>query len=195
MNPSNEFAFSRAIVTLFKHAIYQEADVEHWDTLLTQKHRIEDYVSKIGLTVVIDEADGYAYLKQRLYDSGEEEIPRIIPRHQLSYEVSLLLLLLRKQLQEFDASTGDRRLILTRTQIVDRMKVYLANVHNEVKQVDQINRYIEQVAAYGFLRRMRGDDNRYEVQRIIRSFVDTAFLSKFEDDLSNYTLHKIVEDE
>jgi hypothetical protein len=43
---------------------------------------------------------------QRATVDGEPELPRLVPRRQLSYPVSLLLALLRKKLVEFDAAAG-----------------------------------------------------------------------------------------
>ena len=83
MNHTDDLAFSRALVALFKNVVFKEVDQEHWEFITTQKHKIEDYVSKIGLTLIVDEMDGYGYLKQRYYGEGEEEIPRLVPRHPL----------------------------------------------------------------------------------------------------------------
>ena len=89
MNVADDLAYSKALVALFKNVVFKETDPEHWEVILVQKYKIEDYVSKIGLTLVVDEMDGYGYLKQRSYGDGEEEIPRLVPRHALSYPVSL----------------------------------------------------------------------------------------------------------
>jgi PP-loop superfamily ATP-utilizing enzyme len=74
MSHSDELAFSRSMVALFKNVVFKEADPDDWDVITNQKNKIEDYVSKIGLTLVVDEMDGYGYLKQRSYGEGEEEI-------------------------------------------------------------------------------------------------------------------------
>jgi len=186
MNYSDDLAFSRALVALFKNVVLKEADQDHWEVILTQKNKIEDYVSKIGLTLIIDEVDGYGYLKQRSYGEGEEEIPRLIPRHALSYPVSLLLVLLRKQLLEFDSVTGDQRLIVTRQQIVERMSLFLKDTTNEAKLIGDIDRHIERVEKMGFLRRLRGSENSFEVQRILRSFVNGEWLNHFNEQLEEY---------
>lgn len=186
MNYSDDLKLSRALVALFKNVVLKEADQEHWEVILTQKNKIEDYVNKIGLTLIIDEMDGYAYLKQRSYGEGEEEIPRLVPRHALSYPVSLLLVLLRKQLLEFDSSTGDQRLIVTRQQIAERMSLFLKDTTNEAKLIGNIDRHIERVEKMGFLRRLRGSEDSFEVQRILRSFVNAEWLNHFNERLEAY---------
>jgi len=186
MNYSDDLKLSRALVALFKNVVLKEADQEHWEVILTQKNKIEDYVNKIGLTLIIDEMDGYAYLKQRSYGEGEEEIPRLVPRHALSFPVSLLLVLLRKQLLEFDSSTGDQRLIVTRQQIAERMSLFLKDTTNEAKLIGNIDRHIERVEKMGFLRRLRGSEDSFEVQRILRSFVNAEWLNHFNERLEAY---------
>ena len=65
-------------------------------------------------------------------------------RRQLSFPVSLLLALLRKKLAEFDASGGETRLVLSREDLVELMRVFVPDSSNEAKLVDQIDRHIEQ---------------------------------------------------
>lgn len=177
---------SRALVALFKNVIFKETDQEHWEVIIANRNKIEDYVSKIGLTLIVDEIDGYSFLKQRTYGEGEEEIPRLVPRHMLSYPVSLLLVLLRKQLLEFDSTTGDQRLIVNRQQIVERMSLFLKDTTNEVKIIGDIDKYIERIEKMGFLRRLRGNDDSFEVQRILRSFVNAEWLNSFNELLEAY---------
>ena len=185
MNEADALAFSRTLVALFKNIVYRESNRDNWDIIELYYHKIEDYVGKIGLTLIVDEMDGYAYLKQRNY-SDDDYIPRLIPRHPLSYELSLLLMILRKQLLEFDSTTGDNRLILSKQQIIDRMKLYLHDTTNEVKLADSIHKYIERAESLGFLSRLRGSEDSFEVMRIIRGFVNAEHLEEFNRRLTEY---------
>ncbi|HML33222.1 MULTISPECIES: DUF4194 domain-containing protein [Sporomusa] len=189
MNVPDNLSFSRALVALFKNVVFKESDPEHWEVILAQKYKIEDYVSKIGLTLMVDEMDGYGYLKQRSYGEGEAEIPRLVPRHALSYPVSLLLVLLRKQLLEFDSTTGDRRLIVTRQQLAERMRLFLKDTTNEAKMVADIDKHIDRIENMGFLRRLRGSDDSFEVQRILRSFVNAEWLHNVNEQLDLYRVY------
>jgi hypothetical protein len=189
MNEEKELAFSRSVVALMKAQVTKDRDPETWDAILEQRFRIYDYVEKIGLELVVDETDGYAYLKQRDYQAGDDEIPRLIPRHQLSYPVSLLLVLLRKRLLEFDSDVDGGRLILTKEQIIELMKVYSKDSVNEAKVAGDIGRYIDRLREMGFLRRLPVKDNteeRYEVQRIIRGIVNGEWLNDFDEKLDRY---------
>jgi hypothetical protein len=189
MNQTDELAFSRALVALFKDVVYKDAAPAHWQTVVEQKNRIEDYVNKIGLTLIVDDVDGYSFLKQRFYGDNSEDIPRLIPRHALSYPVSLLIVLLRKQLLEFDSTTGDARLVLSREQIIERMRLFLKETTNEAKLMDGIDKHIEKVREMGFIRRLRGSENAYEVQRVLRSFANAEWLNQFDELLASYYSH------
>ena len=67
----------------------------------------------LGLELVLDEAEGYAFLRSRpeSEDDGNSKLPRLVARRPLSFPVSLLLALLRKKLAEFDAGGGETRLV------------------------------------------------------------------------------------
>ena len=95
--------------------------------------------------------------------------------------MSLLLALLRKKLAEFDASGGDTRLVLTRDEIVDLVRVFLPDGTNEARLIDQVDAHINKVVELGFLRRLRGQRRaRIEVRRILKAFVDAQWLGEFD---------------
>lgn len=180
---------SPVLVALFKGVLYQEQGPELWHALVQLQARVRDHAGVFGLELVLDEAEGYAYLRQRPAGEGEPEIPRLVQRRQLGYAVSLLLALLRKKLAEHDAGGGDTRLILSRTQIVDLVQLFLPAGTNEARLVDRIDADINRVVEYGFLRRLRGQDDQFEVRRILKAFVDAQWLSELEQRLAEYRAH------
>ncbi|NEE00865.1 DUF4194 domain-containing protein [Phytoactinopolyspora halotolerans] len=171
-----------------KGVVYRDTHEAQWRHLLQLQSRVRDYVSTIGLTVVVDEAEGYAFLRSRpdLEDDEGPSIPRLIPRRALSFHVSLLLALLRKKLTEFDAKGGDTKLVLTREQIIDMVRVFLPEGRNEARLVDQIDTHISKVVELGFLRRIKGQDGHFEVRRILKAFVDGQWLADFDQRLAEY---------
>jgi hypothetical protein len=142
---------------------------------------------------VLDEAEGFAYLRQRPAEEGATELPRLVPRRQLGYQVSLMLALLRKKLAEFDATSGEQRLILGRDDIVEMMRLFLAETANQVRLNDRIGADINRVVDMGFLRRLRGTNDRFEVRRILKAFVDAQWLADFDQRLAAYQSHSSSE--
>jgi len=185
--PSSEQpALSPVLITLFKGALYRDQSPELWRSLLGLQGRVQDHAATFGLELMLDEAEGFAYLRQRPVADDEPDLPRLVQRRQLGYAVSLLLALLRKKLAEHDGGGGDARLILSRDQIVDLLQVFMPAGTNEARLVDRIDTDINKVVELGFLRRLRGQQDQYEVRRILKAFVDAQWLSDFDRRLADY---------
>lgn len=54
----------QALIPLLKGVVYQDATPAVWQALLELQARVRDYVSVLGLELLLDEAEGYAYLRQ-----------------------------------------------------------------------------------------------------------------------------------
>jgi len=178
--------FSRVIIALLKGVVYEENDPALWQDLFNLQARARDYIKVLGLELMLDEAEGYAWLRTRVAQDGAVELPRLVTRRQLSFPVSLLLALLRKKLAEFDAGGGGSRLILSRDEIVELLRVFLPAGSNEIRLIRQIDSHINKVADSGFLRRLRGSENQFEVRRILKAFVDAQWLTEFDQRLQAY---------
>ena len=182
-------ALTAVLVTLMKGVMDRENDHIRWQSLLELQTRVRDHVVVLGLELILDDAEGYAYLRQRPIHEGEDELPRLVPRRQLGYQVSLLLALLRKKLAEFDATSGEPRLILNRDDIVEMMRIFLPDTTNQARLMERIDSHINRVLEMGFLRRLRGTDNQYEVRRILKAFVDAQWLNELDQRLVIYRDH------
>lgn len=176
-------------IHLLKGVIYRDSDEGLWSALLNLQNRVRDYMAVIGLELILDEAEGYAFLRSKADDDPEtEKMPRLIARRPLSFPVSLLLVLLRKKLAEFDAVGGDTLLVLTRDEIAELIRVFLPDSSNEARLLDQIETHINKAVELGFLRRLKagGDSAGFEVRRILKAFVDAQWLADFDARLAAY---------
>ena len=181
-----EADLSQVVTTLMKGPVYEQQHDTVWRHLLQLRSRVNDYVSVIGLTVVVDEVEGYAFLRSRPDDETDDAPPRLVARRSLSFPVSLLLALLRKRLAEFDAKDAETRLVLGRDDIVELMRMFLPAGSNEARLVDQIDALVTKVIELGFLRRLPGEEDTYEVRRILKAFVDAQWLADFDRRLAAY---------
>jgi hypothetical protein len=188
MTAMTEPDLSQAVTHLMKGVVYRDTHEKAWRHLLALQSQVRDYVAVLGLLVVIDEAEGYAFLRQRPADESDEAnpLPRLIPRRSLSFHVSLLLALLRKKLAEFDAHGGDSRLMLGREQITEMVRVFLPPTSNEARLTDQIDAHINKAVELGFLRQAKNTEQVYEVRRILKAFVDGQWLADFDEKLAEY---------
>lgn len=177
---------SLVLIQLFKGPLYRDTHEKLWEPLLKLRAPVSDHVGVLGLIVEVDESEGYAFLRSKPTGEDEVEMPRLVARRTLPFHVSVLLALLRKRLAEFDAASSDTRLILSREQIVEMMRLFLAESTNDARLVDTIDAHINKVVELGFLRRLRRDAEQFEVRRILRAFVDGHWLSDFDRELDEY---------
>ena len=183
---------SQAVVPLLKGVVYRENEPETWNALVTLQARVRDYMAVLGLELVLDEAEGYAFLRSRS-DDAEIKIPRLVARRPLSFPVSLLLALLRKKLAEFDAGGTDTRLVLSRDEIVEMVRVFLPESSNEAKLIDQMDSHLNKIEDMGFVRRLKpqsgqAQEKMFEARRILKSFVDAQWLAEFDKRLASYRM-------
>ena len=182
---SESAELSPVVVALLKGVVYRDTAEAVWSQLLVLRSQAADFVAVLGLILVVDETEGYAYLRSRV-DPDLPDGPRLVARRSLSFHVSLLLALLRKKLAEFDAISAETRLILSREQIIEMMRVFLPHSSNETRLVTNVDSYLTKIVDLGFLRRMRGTDDQFEVRRIIKAFVDGQWLADFDARLREY---------
>ena len=192
--PPPQYDLTAVVVPLLKGVIYREEDSALWAALLQLQSRVRDYTAVLALSLVLDEAEGYAFLQSKAApeDDDSPKLPRLVRRQPLAFHVSLLLALLRKKLAEFDASGGDTRLILSRDAVVELMRVFLPAGSNESKLIDNVETHLNKVIELGFVRRLKpqtaGQEPMFEVRRILKAFVDAQWLADFDQRLAAYQL-------
>lgn len=186
--------YSNVLIALLKGIVYSHQE-EIWNTLLLPENEqdIRNYFVDIHLDVIIDKSEGYAYLKQQSIESPEETeeaeqetVPKLIRKRQLTFHVSLLCILLRKYLIENDQEGESTKAILSREEIESQMKLYLKESSNEATTYKQIDNAIRKVEDEGFLRRMKTEQEQYEVNRIIKAFVNTDQISDLLERYKEY---------
>lgn len=190
---------SQLMVQLLKGVLYREDEEPQWASLLRLQSRVREQSAVLLLDLVLDEAEGYAFLKSRPdpeEGEGAVRMPRLVARRSLSYPVSLMLALLRKRLAEFDAAGGGTRLVLSRDDLVELMRVFLPNGTNEVRLIDQVDSTLGKVVDLGFMRHLKpaaassksaaNDPAMYEVRRILKAYVDAQWLADLDARLEEY---------
>ncbi|RHU22956.1 DUF4194 domain-containing protein [Parabacteroides sp. TM07-1AC] len=184
--------YSNVLIALLKGIVYSHQE-EIWNTLILPENErdVRNYFADIHLDLIIDKSEGYAYLKQQQTsaDEGEneQETPmKLIRRRALTFHVSLLCLLLRKHLIENDQTGESTRAILSREEINSQMKLYMKESTNEAVVNKQIDAAIKKVEDEGFLRRMKTEQEQYEVNRIIKAFVNADQVSEWLERYKEY---------
>jgi len=194
--PKPAHDLTSVVVPLLKSVLYRADDPAQWAALLELQARVRDHVAVLALDLVLDESEGYAFLKARPdpEDESAPKPPRLVARRPLSFQLSLLLALLRKKLVEFDASGGDTRLVLSLESVVELVRVFSPVSSNEARLMDQVQTQLNKLIELGFVRKLKATSSRaaapdYEVQRILKAFVDAQWLSDFDARLAAYQAH------
>jgi len=189
--------YAAVILKLLSDILYH--DDKEWEMLLTYQSAVRQHFAAIGLALRLDEAEGYAYVIQPDPSQDEEwegeeppALPRLVRRTRLTYDATLLCVLLREELQNFDAREPDLdRLVLTKAQIRDLIRQFYPERADLTRLEAKIDRVINQVVAVGFLRRLSDQaEESYEVKRIIKAKLSADKLVEIRNQLVEY-----VEDE
>ncbi|WP_433006674.1 DUF4194 domain-containing protein [Kribbella sp. CA-294648] len=186
MRTPEEHAVATAIIRLIRGVAYRETDEDTWTALHRHGPAVRDHFAVIGIDVIVDDTEGYAYLRSQEDNDGENALPRLVNRRSLTYNLSLLLVLLRKRLVEFETLGGEGKLVMSRDQLVEMVRLFLADSTNEARVIDQVETTIKKAAELGFLRQLRGQTDQWEVRRILKAYVDAQTLSDFAGKLQEY---------
>ncbi|MEM8523759.1 MAG: DUF4194 domain-containing protein [Bacteroidota bacterium] len=180
-------AYSPLIVKLLQGIIYED-DRKSWQELLSYQSQVRDYFGVIGIELHLNEQDGFAYISQPEEYEGNK-VPRLMRRMPLSYEITLLLVILREAIEEFDVqNTDNRKLFLTNHDIKERIEVFFDDRTDRVKLLEKFDTYINSVENLGFLKEVQvkaSDDQTktYEVMRIIKAKINNAKLEEILETL------------
>jgi hypothetical protein len=187
-------------IRLLQGPVYED-DGQTWKNLLLWQSRIAEYVAVIGLGLFVDSGEGYAFLFQAEDENGEtvNALPRLIRKMPLTFEMSLLCVILREALEQFDTSQNESRvLVMKASEIKEMLSVYLKEKTDQTRLYRELDRYLNQAAEMSFLRELKNErpetarsgamvaEREFEVRRILRAKVDTLFLEDFRRGMEAY---------
>lgn len=175
---------SFVLARLLLEPVYRE-DEALWNVLRAERDQVERYFRQIGQEVIVDENEGYAFIRQ-VEPEGGERVPRVGRRQPLGYTATLLLVCLREALARFDAAPDtSTRLVLTRQQLRELVGQFLRETNNQVRDQRTVDGAIRRVEELGFLRRFgSSDSDTYEVMRILKARIGPAELEEVKRRLA-----------
>lgn len=189
---SRTASYAPVVIKLLQDVLYD--DDKLWKELISNQNQVIEYFERIGVKLIIDENDGFAYIFQPEEDEdSESKLPRLVKRIPLSYEVTLISVLLREMLEEFDVREMDSvKLFVTNKDIKDKIDLFFKDQSNRVKLIKNFDTYINSMINLGFLKVVREDvkekDNtQYEVKRIIKAKISNEKLEEIKEKLNEYT--------
>jgi hypothetical protein len=179
------------LARLLLEPIYRE-DGPLWETLRAERDSVAHYFRQIGQDVVIDDAEGYAYLRQ-IELGGGEHVPRVGRRQPLGYVATLLLVCLREELARFDAAAEDStRLVRTRQQLRELVGQFMRETNNQIRDLRSIDAAIRRVEELGFLRSFGSSEaETFEVMRILKARLGPTELEEVRHRLAQHADREI----
>ncbi|WP_276480861.1 DUF4194 domain-containing protein [Paraflavitalea pollutisoli] len=182
--------YAKSIVQLLRGPVYSD-DQDYWNQILKYQVEITQHFSGLGLDTVIQKEDGYAFIRQVELDDRGSTIG-LISRRPLTYEVSLLCVLLRKLLDDFEISnTENKRFFIKRKQLRAELETFFKEKSNKVKLLKDLDSYINQVLDLGYIKVTDADgqyrdEDTFEVRSIIKA--------RFSNDVCLEFLNQLKED-
>jgi hypothetical protein len=183
---NNVLPYANSIIRLLQGIIY--IDDKEWTELKLNQYEIKNYFSAIGLELFLDETEGYAFLKQKDFSEEENSPIKLVAKRQLTFSVTIICVILRERLLEFDASSSESgRLVLSKEDIINQVQsFYSTESSNEAKRNDKINADINKLIEYGFLKWNNEKKNLLEVKRILRAVFEAEKLNEIKEKLIEY---------
>lgn len=179
--------YAVSIIHLLQGPVYSEDKC--WEELLLYRREITAHWRQLGIELIVEEKDGYAFLHQ-VEDENKNTIG-LIKRIAMTYEQTLMCVLLREWLDEFEVKdTDNRNLYITHRQCRERIEMFFKGSPNEVKLVKNLDSLVKDMLGFGFLKKFgepeSQEDARYEVRRIIKSRITADKLLEFKQNLETY---------
>ncbi|MDD6907483.1 MAG: DUF4194 domain-containing protein, partial [Bacteroidaceae bacterium] len=185
MNLENVIApYGYAVVRLLKGPV-EHTDTKIWEAILNYQSDIQKYLSHIGLELIVKRDEGFAYVKQLVDDEGKTI--GLVPRQQLGFEISVILIILRQMLEEFDSNLDElyaTERFVSADELKERIELFLPERFNRVKLLNEIDAYLNRIVNQGFLKVVKRDNvNLYQIHRVIKEKVTLDQLQDFKNKL------------
>lgn len=179
--------YGRTVVRLLKGPV-EVTDTNAWEDILNYQSEINKYLMNIGIELIVKRDEGFAYIKQIVDD--DDRTTGLIPRQQLGFEISVILIILRQMLEEFDSNMDElysTECFVRADDLKERIEIFLPERFNRVKLLSEIDTYITRLVSLGYLKLIKRDNvNTYQIHRIIKEKVTLDKLQEFKDKLQEY---------
>lgn len=187
-NNTSRAPYAHVIIKLLQGPIY--ADDKVWKDLQKWESPIQDYFLRIGIELKITEQDGFARIIQPEAGEHEDEpLPRLMRKQAMNYETTLLCVILRELLEEFDILNLGNSLFQTQKEIKERIELFYKDQANKSKLWKDLSKPINNLQAIGILKLIKEDpnnrdNNKYEVKRIIKAIINNDKLEEIRNNLA-----------
>ncbi|MBV4356254.1 DUF4194 domain-containing protein [Pinibacter aurantiacus] len=187
--------YTQVFIKLLKGPV-EYIEKNTWEKLLQYKSELAVFVQQLGLTLVLDEEDGYAYVKHTISEEDDDAAVSWMQRRSFTYDESVLLVLLRDMMAEFEVGEAtSRELIKKRREIKEYAELFFKENASRVKFIRELDRLIDRAEENGFIDKMENndilDEQKFRIKKIIKARVDGEILDQFKQQLEEHAVKRI----
>ncbi len=179
--------WSAVAVRLLQGVVYHDDSDEVWERLLRSVSPLSEYFAKIGLLLVIDEADAMAYLRQyeeEEFPADAPAMPRLFRRSPLGYEATLLCVLLRDELLRFEENdVQNDRCIISQSELLSLWQAFFPDQSDMVRLHRALGASLRKLEELKFVRQFEKEPPSWEVRRIIKARLPLDDLERLRQSL------------
>jgi hypothetical protein len=184
--PIKILPYAAVVVKLLKGPV-EYVDKTAWEKLIQYKVELTGFLQQLGLMLVLDEQDGFAFVKHALAEDDEAYVSWV-QRRSYTYEESIMLILLREMMSEFEISESTiRELIKKRREMKEYAELHFKEGASRIKFLKEIDKLIDKMEENGFLQKIENhevaDEQRFRIRKIIKAKVDSEVLENFHQQL------------
>jgi len=184
--------WSGVAVRLLQGVVYHDDSQENWNTLLRSVSPLADYFSKIGLMLILNENDGMAYLRQASTDdlaSDQGTIPKLFRRVPLGYEATLLCVLLRDELRQFEEEDlSNERCVIAQHDLMVLWQAFFPEQTDEVRLTRVLVSALRKLEDLKFVRQFESEPPTWEVRRILKARLPLDDLERLRATMSEQVI-------
>ncbi len=179
--------WSPVAVRLLQGVVYHDDNLNLWETLLRSVSPLTEYFAKLGLVLVVDEADAMAYLRQPESEQMPpeyEDVPKLFRRTPLSYEATLLCVLLRDELRRYEEEdVRNERCVISQSDLLSVWAHFFPDNADPVRLNRTLNSSLRRLEELRFVRQFEKDPPSWEVRRIIKARLPLEELERLRQSL------------
>ncbi len=169
-------------VRLLQGVVYHDDNLELWEQLLENTSPITEYFGKLGLLLVVDEPDAMAYLRQLDEDEIPPDfppVPRLFRRTPLGYEATLLCVLLRDELRQYEEEdVQNERCVITQSDLLALWEAFFPDQTDSVRLNRSLTAALRKMEELKFVRQFEKDPPSWEIRRIIKARLPLSDLER-----------------
>jgi hypothetical protein len=185
--------FAPLAIRLLKGVVYEE-EARLWaDLIKIHDLPLRQFFGQIGLILVVNREEGFAYLRQPVETESPESgpaLPRLIVRRSLNLDQSILCILLRECLEEHTVTeNANREPILSLRDLQDMVALFFNERPTHQRFLKEVKKTVEDLRKMGFLEaigdgdNLNEDESRFRVKRILKAFINADELGLLAEQI------------